>query len=114
MRKPIIAAAEAAQLIQDNDTVIVGGSAGIGVAEAILIEIESRFLSEDNPRNLTIIHTSGVGAVTKYGLNRFAHQGLVKRVIGGNFGLQLPFMKELIVSNNFDAYNFTQGVMCQL
>ena len=39
---------------------------------------------------------------------------MVKRVIGGNYGLQLPFMKKLIVSNAIEAYNLPQGVICQL
>jgi propionate CoA-transferase len=114
MKKQIILAGQAAELISSGETVIIGGSGGIGVAESILEAIESRFISEGAPKNLTIIHTTGVGAVTQYGLNRFAHDGLIKRVIGGNFGLQLPFMKELIVGNRIEAYNFPQGVMCQL
>ena len=114
MDKEIISAAQAARLIRQDDTLIIGGSGGIGVAEKILEALESRFLSDRQPGNLTILHTTGIGAVTQYGLNRLAHDGLIKRVIGGNFGLQLPFMKELIVSNRIEAYNFPQGVMCQL
>ena len=114
MEKDIFSAAQAARLIRQGDTLIIGGSGGIGVAEKVLEALESRFLSDREPGNLTILHTTGIGAVTKYGLNRLAHVGLIKRVIGGNFGLQLPFMKELIVSNRIEAYNFPQGVMCQL
>lgn len=110
----VVTAEEAASLIKDEDSVIVGGSAGMGVAESVLVAIEQRFLDGDGPCNLTVIHTTGIGAVTDRGLNRLAHKGLVGRVIGGNFGLQLPFMRELIVSNEIEAYNIPQGVLCQL
>ncbi|MBH68412.1 MAG: acyl CoA:acetate/3-ketoacid CoA transferase [Rhodospirillaceae bacterium] len=110
----IVTAQEAAQLLKDSDIVLVGGSAGMGVADTILEQIGLLFQNEQRPKNLTILHTTGVGAVTEKGLNHLVHKGLVKRVIGGNFGLQLPFMKELIINNEIEAYNFPQGVMCQL
>lgn len=110
----IITAAQAAALLKDGDGVIVGGSAGMGAAQSILEAIEKRYLAETQPRDLTVIHTTGVGAVTGKGLNHLAHRGLVKRVIGGNYGLQLPFMKELIVTDAVEAYNLPQGVLCQM
>ena len=114
MAMQIITADDAAALIKDRDTVIVGGSAGMGAAESVLAAIERAFLANGKPRDLGIIHATGIGAVTEKGLNHLAHRGLVKRVIGGNYGLQLPFMKELIVSNAIEAYNLPQGVICQL
>ncbi len=110
----VITAKQAAELINDGDSIIVGGSAGMGVAESVLVAIGQRFLKDKHPQKLGVIHTTGVGAVTEKGLNHLAHKGLVGRVIGGNFGLQLPFMKELITSNEIEAYNIPQGVMCQL
>ena len=110
----VVTAAAAAEKIADGDSVIVGGSAGMGVAEQVLAALEARFLATGRPRDLGLIHTTGVGAVTGRGLNRLAHEGLVRQVIGGNFGLQLPFMKALIVSNRIAAYNLPQGVLCQL
>ncbi|MSO53870.1 MAG: acyl CoA:acetate/3-ketoacid CoA transferase [Rhodospirillales bacterium] len=112
--KSVISAAEAAGLLRDGDSMIVGGSAGMGIAESVMVALEKRFLDGGMPRDLTIIHTTGIGAVTGQGLNRLAHKGLVKRVIGGNYGLQLPFMKTLIVTNEIEAYNLPQGVLCQL
>ena len=55
-----------------------------------------------------------MGAVEQLGLNHLNHEGLIKRVIGGNYGLQIPFMKNLIVSNKIEAYNFPQGILSQL
>jgi propionate CoA-transferase len=114
MHKPsIITAEQAASHVRDDDTVIIGGNGGTGAPEAVLEALEHRFLSTGAPRALTLFHVTGIGAVTEKGLCRLAHEGLVARVIGGNFGLQLPFMK-LIVSDRIEAYNFPQGVMTQM
>lgn len=109
----IITAAQAARLVRNEDVLIVGGNGGTGVAESVLEELEQRFLTEGNPAGLTLFHVTGVGAGTEKGLCRLAHAGMVRRVIGGNYGLQLPFMK-LITGNALEAYNFPQGVMTQL
>ena len=79
----IITAEQAARLVNDGDMLIVGGNGGMGVAESILIELEKRFLDEAAPRGLTLFHVTGIGALTEKGLCRFAHPGLVARVIGG-------------------------------
>src|SRR5579863_1750044 len=109
----IITAAEAASLIRDADTLIVGGNGGTGAAEAILGALEQRFLDGRGPHGLTLINITGVGAVTEKGLCHLAHEGLIARVIGGNFGLQVPFMR-LVRDELIEAYNFPQGVMSQL
>ncbi|MCW5655814.1 CoA-transferase [Hydrogenophaga sp.] len=109
----ILSAADAAALVRDGDVLAVGGNGGTGVAESVLASLEERFLTTGAPRALTLFHVTGIGAVTEKGLCRLAHDGLVARVVGGNYGLQLPFMK-LITDNRMEAYNFPQGVMAQL
>ena len=109
----ILSAAQAAALVRDGDVLAVGGNGGTGVAESVLVALEERFLATAAPQGLTVFHVTGIGAVTEKGLCRLAHEGLVRRVIGGNYGLQLPFMK-LIVDDRIQAYNFPQGVMAQL
>lgn len=103
----------AAALLRDGDVVLAGGNGGSGVPEAVFDAIERRFLAGDGPHDLTLFHITGVGALTEKGLCHFAHPGLVKRVIGGNFGMQLPFMK-MITGQELEAYNFPQGVMTHL
>ena len=110
----LITPEQAAELIKDGDTLIVGGNGGMGAPESVLVAIEKLFVEQARPKALTLVHVTGIGAVTYGGINHFAHKGLVKRVIGGNFGLQLPFMKEMIVSNAVEAYNFPQGVLSQM
>ena len=108
-----ITADVAASLLQDGDMVLAGGNGGSGVPEAMFEAIERRFKAGDGPHDLTLFHVTGVGAVTEKGMCRFAHPGLVGRVIGGNFGMQLPFM-EMILAQQVEAYNFPQGVMTHL
>ncbi len=104
---------EAVARLRSHDVLIVGGNGGTGAPEALLSALERRFLAEAAPRDLTLFHVTGIGAVTSKGLCHLAHPGLVRRVIGGNYGLQLPFMA-LIREERLEAYNFPQGVMSQM
>jgi acyl CoA:acetate/3-ketoacid CoA transferase len=72
--------------IFDGATIAVSGSGG-GLLEpdAILAAIEARFLETGHPRDLTVVHALGVGDGQGSGLGRFAHLGMVKRVIGGHW-----------------------------
>ncbi|WP_242444327.1 CoA-transferase [Advenella sp. S44] len=109
----LMTAQEAADLVKNDDVLVVGGNGGTGVPESILQALEQRFLDTHTPQRLTLFHVTGVGAVTEQGFCRLAYTGLIQRVIGGNFGLQLPFMK-LIREEQIEGYNFPQGVMAQL
>lgn len=113
MTLSLLSPSQAASLIRDRDTLIVGGNGGTGAAEAIMEAVGERFTGGAGPHGITLIHVTGIGAVTEHGLCHFAHEGLVARVIGGNFGLQVPFMR-LVRENLIEAYNFPQGVMSQL
>ena len=113
MTLSILTAEEAVRLVRDGSTLVVGGNGGTGVAESLLEALEARFIAQRKPSNLTLIHVTGVGAVTEKGLCRLAREGLISRVFGSNFGLQLPLMK-LIVENRIAGYNLPQGVMAQM
>ncbi|MDP4085946.1 MAG: CoA-transferase [Bacillota bacterium] len=104
---------EAAEMIWDGATLGVNGIQGTGVSEEIHLEVEKRFLETGSPRNLTVIHVSGIGDGVHKGLNHYAHKGLMKRIIAGHYGMA-PKLQPLIEGNELEAYNFPQGVISQM
>jgi len=109
----ILTPEEAVRIIRDGDTVATEGFVGAGFAEEIAIQLEEHFLKTGSPRNLTLVYAAGQGDGKSKGLNHLAHEGLVRRVIGGHIGLA-PKLQELIRANKILAYNFPQGVVTHL
>ena len=113
LKDKLCTADEAVALIQDDQTVLTGGFVGAGHPEALSAAIERRFLQTGKPRGLALAYAAGQGDGKTRGVNHFGHEGLLKRVIGGHWGLA-PRVGRLAMDGLIEAYNFPQGVMCQL
>lgn len=112
-KSKLISSKEAAGLIFDGAVLGVCGFIGTGVAEEIHQRVEQRFLETGKPENLTLVYAAGIGDGGEKGLNHYAHEGLIKKVIGGHWGLS-PKLQPLVAGNKIEAYNLPQGVIAQM
>ena len=113
MVNKIVSASEAAALIKDGDTLTTSGFVGIGVPDELLAAIENRFLETGHPRDLSLVFAAGQGDGKDRGLNRLGHEGLLKRVIGGHWGL-IPKVARLAIEGKIEGWNLPQGCISQL
>jgi len=109
----VIPAREAIDLVKSGDTLAIHGAGGGNVEPDLLIRtLAETFEETEQPRNLTLFHVSGLGDWKGTGLNLLTGEGLVRRNIGGHYGMS-PKYAQLILDNKIEAYNWPQGVMSQ-
>lgn len=86
MPNKIMTAEDAVKFVNNGDVVSVCGIVGGLVPEKTLAALEKRFLESGAPRDLTIVFPVAVGDVYgTAGTDHLAHEGLLKRVIGGSY-----------------------------
>jgi acyl CoA:acetate/3-ketoacid CoA transferase len=109
-----MSADEAIAMICDGDTVaIVGGGGDLEEAAELFAAVERRLQKTSGPRNLSLVHSLGVGDRKTRGVSCFAHEGLVRKVTGGHW-VWSPRMQELARANKIEAYVLPGGVVMQL
>jgi len=120
MANKIMTAEEAVKYIKDGDTVTTCGIIGALVPEKVLAALEKRFLETGSPRSLTAVFPVAVGDVYELpGADHFAHEGMIKRVIGGSYVTapaagSPPKLVGMVSQNKIEAYNFPMGALMHL
>lgn len=109
-RDKVISADAAVDVVLSGDTVVVGGFVGIGFPEHLATALERRFVDTGGPADLTIVFVAGPGDGKSRGLNHFAHPGLVRRAIGGHWGLA-PALGGLAAAGEIEAYCLPMGLL---
>jgi len=105
---------EAAKLVKDGDTLATCGFIGMGCADEIFYNLEKRFLETGSPKDLILTWGASVSDSKSYiGCNRFAHPGMIKRIVCGHIGLTVDIVR-MAVENQFEAYNLPQGVLLHM
>jgi propionate CoA-transferase len=109
----IVSPDEAVAVIRDGDTVCTSGFVGIGTPDELILALERRYLAARQPSGLTLVFAAAPGDGQERGLNRLAHAGLLKRVVGGHWSL-VPKIGELALDNAIEAYNLPLGCISRL
>jgi propionate CoA-transferase len=113
MKNKVVSPAEAVALIHDGDTLVVSGFGVVGVPDELLDALDQRFTQSATPRDLTLLFGGGPGDGKDQGINRIAHEGLLRRAIGGHWGL-VPKVGALAMEGKIEAYNLPLGVISHL
>jgi len=111
--KKVIPVEDAISVLHDGDVLATTGYGGHGVPEQLLVTLEKRFVETGTPRGLTLVHSTGQGDGQDKGLNHLGHEGLLRRVIGGHFGLA-PKIVQLVLTDKVEAYNLPEGVITHM
>lgn len=108
---------EAANLLQDGQSVAIAGVIGWLVPDTLLASIAARFAKSGSPSGLTVFSPVHSGdALGIRGLDHLAQPGLMKRVVSGSFinpvnpttGLR-PDLMGLIATDQVEAYSWPIG-----
>lgn len=101
-------ATEAAGLIRSGTTVAVGW-----LSDGLAAALADAFADNRQPNDLTIVYAATQGDGRSHGLNLLAHEGLVRRVVGGQWH-PVPGLQALAVANRVEAYSLPVGVIKRL
>jgi propionate CoA-transferase len=104
----------AAGLIEDQATVVVGGSGSLlQVPETLLGATGKRFEQTGGPSDLTVVHVMGLGDQAGRGVDHLAQEGMVSRFVGSHFVLS-PRQQGLIAAAKVEAIGLPAGTITLL
>lgn len=110
----LVSAAEAVSHVAPGDTIgLAANGGGMLEPDAVIAALEQRFLTTGAPRDLTLVHALGVGDRGSRGTNGFAHEGMVRKVLGGHWTWS-PAMMALAAEEKIAAYVLPAGVITHL
>jgi propionate CoA-transferase len=101
-------ASEAAGLIGPGTTIAVDW-----VSDVLAAALVDAFASRGAPSDLTIVYGATHGDGRTHGLNLLARQGLVRRVVGGQWH-PVPGLQALAAANLIEAYSLPVGIINRL
>ncbi len=95
-------------MVRSGTTVAVGW-----LGDALATALAEAFTGQAEPRGLTIVYATTRGEGRAHGLNLLAHEGLVRRVVGGQWH-PVPRLQALAAANRIEAYSLPAGVISRL
>src|SRR5690606_23443731 len=112
-KNKLVSATEAIAVMRSGDTLCTSGFVGTGTPDELLAALARSFLETGAPRDLTLVFAAGQGDGKERGLNRLGQEGLLKRAVGGHWGL-IPKIARLALEDRIEAYNLPQGCISHL
>lgn len=111
----VMSAREAAEWVNDGDTIAICGCENVLSPEALLKALGERFEATGKPAGLTEIHPIIVGMGVERGLEHLARPGMVRRAIGSGFSyLKTSRYTQMLRDNLFDAHVVPMGTLFQM
>jgi propionate CoA-transferase len=103
-----ITATEAAGLIENAATVAVDH-----ISDDLADALVRSFREHRRPHGLTLIYAARRSLDRNHGLNRLAQDGLVRRMIGGQW-YPVPALQKLAQAGRIEAYSLPSGVILRM
>jgi acyl CoA:acetate/3-ketoacid CoA transferase len=117
---PVMAAADAAELVPDDAVVTVSSSSGLGCPDAVLAAIGERYEATSAPAGLTTIHPIAAGDMFGIkGIDHLCRPGQLRRVFAGSLPsgpsrMEPPLIRTLIHGEQIEAHNIPSGILFQM